>query len=179
MIFEEQFLKGLFTVKNFVTKDKRGVFVKTFHEDLFTSIGFTGKFTESYFSQSHKNVIRGMHFQIPPHDHEKLVYVTDGAILDVTLDLRKDSKTFGQYFKIVLNAFEQSVFIPKGCAHGFLTLSKTTTVVYNVTSVYRPNSDNGILWNSFACNWNIEEPIVSDRDAAFDSFQNFASPFLL
>lgn len=177
MSFEEQDIEGVFSINNFVSKDERGVFVKTYHYDSFAIIGFEGKFTESYYSHSYQNVIRGMHFQMPPNDHEKLVYVTEGIILDVILDLRKDSKTFGHYVSFVLNAFEKSVFIPKGCAHGFLTLSKTATVVYNVTSVYNSKSDNGILWNSFGFDWNCVSPILSNRDKTFNSFSYFNSPF--
>jgi dTDP-4-dehydrorhamnose 3,5-epimerase len=178
MSFEEQIIKGVYVINNFVAKDQRGIFVKTFHEDLFSSIGFTGKFSESYYSQSYKDVIRGMHFQLPPHDHEKLVYVIDGSILDVILDLRKESETYGQYVSIVLNAFEKSVFIPKGCAHGFLTLSKTATVVYNVTTVYNLNSDAGVLWNSFEFNWQVDNPIISSRDKCFLTLHEFKTPFL-
>ena len=177
MEFKELNIAGVFQIKNFIAKDNRGVFVKTFHEDQFVSLGFNGKFTESYYSQSVQNVIRGMHFQLPPNEHEKLVYVTEGKILDVILDLRKSSLTFGKYLSIELHEFGSSLFIPKGCAHGFLTLSNTATVVYNVTSIYNTKSDTGILWNSFGFDWGINNPILSDRDQSFFSFAEINSPF--
>lgn len=176
-MFQEQNIKGLYLIDNFTATDYRGVFVKTFHEELFKSICFDNKFRESYYSQSQKDVIRGMHFQLPPHDHEKLVFVSDGTILDVVLDLRKESETYLKYQSFILDAFGKSVFIPKGCAHGFLTLSKSATVMYNVTTVYNSIADTGILWNSFGFNWNIENPIISNRDQLFGKLPEFQSPF--
>lgn len=177
MEFKELGIAGLFEITNFVARDNRGIFVKTFHEADFKTIGFENQFAESYYSQSVKNVIRGMHFQTPPYDHEKLVYVTEGKITDVIVDLRKASSTFGKYINIQLEAFSNSVFIPKGCAHGFLTVSEMATVVYNVTTVYNPNHDTGIRWNSFGFNWIINNPIIAKRDQEFISFEEFKSPF--
>jgi dTDP-4-dehydrorhamnose 3,5-epimerase len=177
MTIEKTFLEGVFTIKNFFSQDNRGVFVKTFHKDIFDKNGLETQFTESYYSFSHKNVIRGMHFQQPPHDHSKLVYVTDGEILDVILDLRKDSITFGKYMTILLAQFSNSVYIPKGCAHGFLTLSDKATVIYNVSTIYNMAADTGIKWNSFGFNWNINTPILSVRDNSFIELKNFNSPF--
>lgn len=168
--FKELSIKGLYLVSNFLARDERGMFVKTFHENKFHEIGFNDYFKESYYSQSFKNVIRGMHFQISPFDHEKLVYVTAGKILDVVLDLRTKSPTYGKYEIIELNEFKHSVFIPKGCAHGFLTLSDKATVVYNVSTVYTPEADKGVLWKSFGFSWPAEYPIVSQRDTSFPHF---------
>jgi len=170
-------LSGVYVVENFTVRDFRGIFIKSFHEEQLKQIGFIGTFKESYYSQSTKNVVRGMHFQKPPNDHEKLVYVTEGTILDVILDLRLESKTYLEYITVELTAFGSSVFIPKGCAHGFATISDTATVVYNVSSVYNPISDSGVLWNSFGFNWPIEKPILSERDQSFDSVLNFKTPF--
>ena len=178
MNFKELNIGGVFEVDNFFVEDNRGFFVKTFHHEAFKKIGFEGLFEESYYSKSFKNVIRGMHFQLPPHEHEKLVYVTEGSILDVILDLRKESKTYGQFISIVLNENEKSVFIPKGCAHGFLTQSPSATVVYNVTTVYNKDSDAGILWNSFDFNWHLENPTLSSRDQSFTKFTDFKTPFI-
>ncbi len=177
MKFENLGIEGCYLVKNFVAHDKRGTFVKTFHEEDFRSEGLQTEFKESYYSLSKKNVIRGMHFQTPPHEHDKLVYVTHGEILDVVLDIRKASKTFGQFISVHLTALSDSIYIPKGCAHGFLTLSSEATVVYNVSTVYNPLADAGILWSSFGFDWQVKEPIVSDRDNSFESFEVFNSPF--
>lgn len=171
MNFKEQKIKGLYLLNNFVAKDTRGAFIKTFNSESFKHLGFAESFRESYYSKSHKNVIRGMHFQIPPFDHHKLVYVTHGQILDVVLDLRKSSNTFGEVLSFILNEEESSLLIPKGCAHGFLTLSDTATVVYNVTTVYNQSADSGIRWNSFGFNWDISDPIISARDLEFPLFK--------
>jgi len=170
--FIEQFIQGVFLVDNFIAKDARGLFVKTISASKLESISFQHSFKESYYSISYRNVIRGMHFQTPPYDHDKLVYVTDGNILDVVLDIRKSSPTYGKYISFNLSAFGSSVIVPKGCAHGFLTLSETATVVYNVTSEYAPTADNGILWNSFGFNWGVKDPIISERDNSFPEFSD-------
>jgi len=171
-------LKDVFVIDNFHSEDTRGTFVKTYNSDKLEEAGFGGTFKESYYSRSHRNVIRGMHFQIPPHDHEKLVYVTEGVIMDVVLDLRRNSNTYGRSISLKLTEFGRSVFIPKGCAHGFLTLSDTATVVYMVSSVYNQSSDNGILWNSFEFDWQVTSPVLSERDRSFQAFTHFESPFL-
>ena len=176
--FDTTGIKNVFVINNFHAKDERGIFVKTYHADKLTEIGFHDNFKESYYSVSYKNVIRGMHFQAPPYDHEKLVYVTSGNILDVVLDLRRNSPTFAKSVAVPLTEFGASVFIPKGCAHGFLTLSDTATVVYMVSSVYNSTSDSGVLWNSFDFDWPIEKPILSERDKSFVALNNFESPFL-
>ena len=171
-------IKDVFVIDNFHSEDIRGTFVKTYSSEKLATTGFDGIFRESYYSRSLKNVIRGMHFQIPPHDHEKLVYVTEGTIMDVVLDLRRNSNTFGRSVSVKLTEFGRSVFIPKGCAHGFLTLSDTATVVYMVSSVYNQSSDSGVLWNSFGFDWQVISPVLSERDKAFQAFTHFESPFL-
>ena len=177
MNFVHLAIDGVYEIHNFSVNDERGVFVKTFNEELFQKIDFKDSFKESYYSSSAKNVIRGMHFQLSPQEHEKLIYVTEGEILDVVVDLRKKSSTFKKFLTIKLSAFGSSIFIPKGCAHGFLTLSASATVVYNVTTIYSPSNDSGILWNSFGYNWDIEVPIISERDQSFKRLEDFKSPF--
>ncbi|TDN35803.1 dTDP-4-dehydrorhamnose 3,5-epimerase [Hymenobacter sp. UV11] len=170
-------IEGVFLLENFVSQDKRGTFVKTFHANAFRDQGLAIDFQESYYSVSHKDVIRGMHFQLPPHEHAKLVYVTHGSILDVVVDLRRTSATYGQHVAIPLTEHSHTIYIPKGCAHGFLTLSATATVVYNVTSVYAPQADAGIRWDSFGFEWPVQAPIISDRDAAFGSLASINAAF--
>lgn len=173
-------IEGVFLLENFKAEDDRGFFVKTFHEETFKANGLQTHFKESYYSISVRNVIRGMHFQLPPHDHEKLVYVTDGEILDVVLDIRNASPTYGQFLTVTLTEKSNSIYIPKGCAHGFLTISDRATVVYNVATVYQPTADAGIRWNSIGYDWQgINEPIISPRDWAFDSLSDLNSPFSL
>lgn len=160
-------------------KDKRGEFVKTIHEPTFQQAGLAWAFTESFYSTSAKDVLRGMHFQKPPHDHEKLVYVVVGRILDVVLDLRKSSKTYGKCFSIELSAEKRNaVYIGKGFAHGFLSLAQDSIVEYHTTTVQSREAEGGILWNSFGFDWGCENLIISDRDSAFDAFDNQTTYFL-
>ena len=171
-------IEGVFTIDNFHAEDTRGIFVKTYNAEKFKEAGVKEIFKESYYSKSFKNVIRGMHFQTPPHDHLKMVYVTEGEIMDVVVDLRRNSSTFGKNIAVNLKEFGRSVLIPKGCAHGFLTLTNTARVVYVVSSVYNQSADTGILWNSFGLDWGISSPIISERDRSFVQLSHFDSPFL-
>jgi len=110
-----------------------------------------------------------MHFQLPPHDHAKLVYVCNGEIIDVAVDIRKYSSTFGKYYKTILSSENsKSLYIGKGFAHGFLVVSDIATVIYQTTSVHSPEHDSGIHWKSFGYDWEgIEKPTTSDRDESF------------
>ena len=168
---------NLYEIKNDRFEDQRGLFVKTFHNELFEKNGLQTDFKESYFSVSKKGVIRGMHLQLPPYDHTKLVYVVAGEILDVVVDLRKDSSTYGQYFSTILSSKQaNSLYIGRGFAHGFLTLSESATVVYQTTTTYNADSDVGIRWNSFGFHWKqIQSPILSERDQKFPSLTEFGN----
>lgn len=159
-------LDGVFEIENRMFEDHRGMFVKTFHDGVFKEASLETEFKESFYSVSKKGVLRGMHFQLPPHDHAKLVYVTSGEILDVAVDIRKESATFGQYFSTKLSADNsKSLYLAKGFAHGFLTLSEFATVVYMTTTVHTPDSDAGIRWDSFGFDWgDIDHSLVSERD---------------
>ena len=171
-------LQGVFVVEQDVFKDKRGAFVKTFQRSFFTSHGLECDFCENYYTKSHEDVIRGMHFQTPPHDHAKLVTVIQGTIVDVILDIRRASPTYGQHVEIELSRENRrSIYIAKGLAHGFGTLSDSAIAYYMVTSEYAPEHDKGIRFDSFGCPWPITSPIVSDRDLAHVPFDQFVSPF--
>ncbi|MFW6016590.1 MAG: dTDP-4-dehydrorhamnose 3,5-epimerase [bacterium] len=173
-------LKGVFILKNQVFQDERGLFCKTYHYEFFKNNNICNNFKESYYSVSKKNVIRGMHFQLPPFDHDKLVYVPRGEVLDVILDLRKDSDTYGEYIEVNLSGENRlSVYIPKGLAHGFKSLKDNTITIYNVSTVYKQESDSGVRWDSFGMNWNIKNPIVSSKDKGLVEFNNFDSPFYI
>ena len=159
-------------------RDGRGSFTKTYHFSSFDKLGLEFECKEEYVSTSNQNVVRGMHFQSPPNDHNKIVYCLAGKVRDVILDIRKDSKTFGQCLAIELDADNPSaIYIPRGCAHGFLVISDAATMLYRVSTEHSPASDLGIRWNSFGFNWEIENPIISERDNLFPSFENFVSPF--
>jgi dTDP-4-dehydrorhamnose 3,5-epimerase len=178
MKIERTEIEGVYIIDNFNAADDRGLFVKTFNSNSFKENNLDFKIRESYYSISKKNVIRGMHFQLPPHDHEKLVYVPKGSILDVIVDLRKKSKTYKKFISVNLSdENKKSIFIPKGLAHGFKSLENDTITVYNVATEYNPIADMGIKFDSFGFNWETEEPIVSERDSAFDFFNEFKTPF--
>jgi dTDP-4-dehydrorhamnose 3,5-epimerase len=170
-------IMGVCLIENFEFYDERGGFIKTFSRELFEFSGISFTPVEIYYSISKKNVIRGMHFQIPPKEHSKLIYVTAGRIIDVILDLRKASPTFGKYISVTLTACKNSIYIPAGCAHGFKALDDGICVVYNQTSSYSKEHDSGILWNSFGFDWQTENPILSERDKNLINFNQFTSPF--
>lgn len=170
--------EGLLIIRHKVFSDNRGLFVKTYNQEIFKQLNIDIEIKERYYSVSHKNVIRGMHFQTPPEDHIKLVTVVAGKILDVVLDIRKHSKTFGKSFSIKIDAKEgKTIYIPKGFAHGFLSLEDNTIVEYNQTTGYAPNSDSGIRYDSFDFDWNTAIPVISERDQSFVSFNQFKNPF--
>ncbi|MFW5879598.1 MAG: dTDP-4-dehydrorhamnose 3,5-epimerase family protein [bacterium] len=173
-------IEGVCIIRNLKKSDIRGAFTKIFNEDSFKEANLAFEFKESFYSINKKNVIRGMHFQKPPHDHEKLIYVPQGNLLDVLLDLRKKSKTFGEYITISLSDKDnKSIYIPKGLAHGFKSLKENTIMIYNVTSVYNSKSDSGIRFDSFGFDWNTEDAIISSRDLSLPPFSvfNLSNPF--
>jgi dTDP-4-dehydrorhamnose 3,5-epimerase len=147
---------------------------------IFQEINLDFEIRESYFSVSKKNVIRGMHFQLPPHDHEKLVYVPFGSIIDVVVDLRKKSQTYMEFISIELSADNRkSIFIPKGLAHGFRSLEDNTITVYNVATEYDSKSDKGVKFDSFGFDWKTDAAIMSIRDKGFITLDRFCenNPF--
>jgi dTDP-4-dehydrorhamnose 3,5-epimerase len=165
---------------NLTTKsDTRGKFVKYFIKKLLFNLNTKLDVHEEYYSISHKNVLRGMHFQIPPYENTKLIICVKGKIQDVILDLRKSSPTFGQYISFILDSNEpQLLVIPNGCAHGFYSFENDTIVLYKVTSSYQPDYDHGIRWNSFGAVWPSLKPILSERDKNLPSLEHFDSPFI-
>ena len=158
--------------------DDRGRFVKTFHDTALQEAGIHFTLRESYFSLSHKDVIRGMHFQTPPHQHSKIVFCPKGAILDVIIDLRTSSPTYGKFHAGELSeANHRAYYIPEGFAHGFKALTDDAMTYYLVSSEYDKESDTGIRWDSFGFDWNAGSPIVSARDRSFMELARFQSPF--
>lgn len=171
-------IAGVHVLRPTVQRDARGIFVKIVHEDIFAAHGLPARFAEQYYSVSTSNVLRGLHFQTPPHDHYKLVTCLEGDVFDVVVDLRQGSETFGRHEGFALEgARGDSVFIPAGCAHGFYVRSDSATVLYNVSTVYAPSHDTGIRWDSVGIAWPCDAPIVSERDAAFMLFADFKTPF--
>ncbi len=133
---------------------------------------------ESFYSGSAKGVVRGMHFQTPPFDHNKLVFPILGEIYDVAVDMRKESSTYGQHFGLHMNAeTPQALWIPKGFAHGFQALTEGATLYYLLDSSYQPEADTGVLHDSVGVEWPLPIQSVSERDLSFMSFGDFKSPF--
>ena len=165
-------------IEVFHSKDDRGEFTKIFNADEFERMGIGSDFQESYYTKSAKGVIRGMHFQTPPYGHAKLVHVIAGEIIDVVLDIRKNSQTYGKITEIHLSAQDaKALYIPEGYAHGFRSMQENTIVSYYVTSGYERDNDKGIRWDSIGYEWNETEPILSERDLQFPAFGEFESPF--
>jgi dTDP-4-dehydrorhamnose 3,5-epimerase len=159
-------------------RDERGLFVKTYHAEAWRAAGIELSMREEYYSVSARNVIRGMHFQVPPEDHTKLVYCVAGRVLDVVLDLRRSSPSLGQWAVRELSAENRwMLLIPPGVAHGFLSLVDGATLVYKTTTMHSPVHDAGIRWDSFGFDWGVSAPLVSPRDAAFPPLTGFETPF--
>ncbi len=162
-----------------VFTDERGTFVKPYHKETFEKAGLSPHFEESVYSISHKDVIRGMHFQTPPQDHAKLVYVPHGAILDVILDIRKGSPTYGQFESVELSDENyRMVYIPKGFAHGFISLKDNSCTTYLQSTMRSAEHEAGIHINSFGMEWGVENPILSKRDKEFPALETFDTPFI-
>lgn len=169
-------LNGVYIIKNPIFNDVRGTFTKIYNEDQFGEFNICTDFKESYYTVSKKNVIRGMHFQRPPYDHNKLVYVPKGKIIDVILDLRQNSSTYKKFITVELSDSNgHSIYIPKGLAHGFKSLEDDTIAVYQVSTVYNSNYDSGVRYDSFGMDWNVDELIISDRDMEFMELDKFKS----
>ena len=168
-------IKDVVTFKLYKFYDQRGSFLKIFSKDyLFKNYGLNFKVEEFFYSTSCQKVIRGMHFQKKPYEQAKIIYVSKGSITDVLLDLRKDSETYLNYDSIELNSkSDMFLYIPKGIAHGFLTNEENSIVNYLVDNVYFSKKEDGILWNSFGFNWNIDDPIISDRDSSFQTLNEY------
>lgn len=171
-------IHGVYEIEMFHAQDERGSFTKSFHRQTLEAHQLNGDFRESYFSVSSPGAIRGMHFQLPPHDHQKLVYCNAGALLDVVLDLRKGSPTYGKTASFELSGENhKALYIPTGIAHGFKAVKENTMMTYLTGTEYAPEHDAGIRFDSFGFDWSEPRPIVSERDRRFPKFTNFESPF--
>lgn len=156
--------------------DERGMFCKIVPNEYVGQSSF--KICELFYSSSRKDVIRGMHFQKPPNAQAKLVTVIKGRILDVILDLRKNSKSYGNFVSFDLKEGDgKAILIPKGFAHGFLGKDSENVVLYITDSKYSREAEDGLRYDSFGFNWEISNPIISRRDAAFSKYEDFISPF--
>jgi dTDP-4-dehydrorhamnose 3,5-epimerase len=171
-------IAGCFEIDCESSSDNRGRFVKTFQSGVLHELGLREDWKEEYYSISARNVVRGMHFQTPPKQYAKLVYCLCGAVLDVVLDLRKASPTYGRAVGFELSARKANmIYMSEGLAHGFVSLSDDTIMQYKVTSVYAPANDQGVLWSSFGFDWPIAQPVISQRDLLHPPLAEFETPF--
>lgn len=181
MIADQIKIDGLFVFESRKFHDDRGYFFESFNQNNFEkAIGKSVSFVQDNISFSSKNVLRGLHLQAPPYAQGKLVSVVKGSVLDVAVDIRKSSPTFGQHFKIILSSENGLQFwIPEGFAHGFLALEDNTIFSYKCTNYYHPASELSLRWDDKDLNidWNTTSPIISDKDAVNKLFSNFVSPF--
>ncbi len=175
-------LPGLVLIEPRQFSDNRGYFFESYQQELFEQNGINCSFVQDNQSLSKKNVLRGLHFQVPPFEQGKLVRVIKGAALDVIVDIRKDSHSFGKYVSVLLNEENHHMlWIPPGFAHGFLSLTDDTIFYYKCTNYYNRSSEGGILWNDkeLAIDWKAVNPIVSEKDLQLPSFKNLNSPFTI
>lgn len=158
--------------------DRRGSFIKPFNATAFGKAGLETGFKECYLSTSGPNVLRGMHFQLPPFDGAKLVFCVAGEVFDVALDLRIGSPAYGCFTTCVLSdRYATAVFLPPGVAHGFAVVRAPATLVYCVSTEHSPEYDSGVLWNSCGISWPLQDPVLSERDKKHATLQQFPSPF--
>lgn len=181
MKFTEGKIKGLWIIEPQIFGDERGYFLESFRWDLFREFtGFKGDFVQDNESLSSKGVLRGLHFQKPPMAQAKLVRVVCGSVMDVVVDIRKNSPTYGQSETILLDSLEKKIFfVPEGFAHGFQTLEDHTIFQYKCSNYYSKEHEMGLQWNdeSLQVSWIEDDFIISEKDQNQLSFSSFKSPF--
>ncbi len=170
-------ITDLFIIENNkIFDDERGLFFESWNDQKLKNLSLTNNFKQDNISISKKNVLRGLHIQLKPKSQLKLVQVLKGKALDVIVDLRKDSPTFGQHEKILLDSIERKiVWIPEGCAHGFLSLEENTIFSYKCNKSYNANYEITLNWNDpdLNINWKIKKPIISKKDKKGISLKDF------
>jgi len=173
-------IPDLYIVKPNVFEDHRGYFFESYNKENFLRNGIDQNFVQDNESKSAKGVLRGLHFQKPPFAQGKLVRVMRGSVLDVAVDIRINSPTYGQWASVELTQDNKWMYwVPPGFAHGFVTLEDNTVFFYKCTNVYNKDSEGSILWNDPNLNidWKVENPILSDKDQTSPLFKDFVSPF--
>ena len=178
---ETTILEGIVIVMPDVFTDERGFFMETFQEKRYQELlGSDIHFVQDNFSSSKKGVLRGLHYQAPPFGQGKLVQVLQGKVLDVAVDIRFGSPTFGKHITVELSEENRKqVFIPEGFAHGFVVLSDSALFSYKCTNIYSKEHDRGILWDdpALGIDWKIDSPLVSDKDSNHPTLKDSAKEF--
>lgn len=179
MILEKTHIDDIILLSPRVYEDERGYFMESYNQKKI-EILIKDRFVQDNESMSCKNTLRGLHLQLPPHAQSKLVRVIKGSILDIAVDLRKDSESYGQHFKSILSGEnKKQLYIPKGFAHGFLSLEDDTILSYKCSDYYNADSEASILWNDPDLNidWGIKDPILAEKDRIAKNFATFENPF--
>lgn len=174
------FIEGLLVIQPQIFYDSRGYFYEPYNKKAFAEAGINEEFVQDNQSLSQKGVLRGLHFQNPPHAQAKLLRILQGAIWDVAVDIRKSSPTYGKYFGIELSAENKTVFyVPKGFAHGFLTLEDNTLLLYKCSDFYNKSSEESLIWNDpdVAISWEISNPVLSEKDLNGKKLMDLKSQF--
>jgi len=181
MIIQKGKLNGIFIITLQPRIDERGFFVRSFDSNIFRENGLDRPWVQENHSRSmQRGIIRGLHLQIPPYCETKLIRCIRGSFLDVFADLRKESTTFGQWESVELSEDNyKMIFIPKGFAHGFCTLTNISEAVYKVDNFYSPAHEIGIIWNDpdIAINWPVSDPVLSRKDKNNTTFKEFIGKF--
>lgn len=178
LIFRDAGLPGCYDIALRAGEDARGRFAKTFHAPSFAAAGLATDFVEAFHTMSRRGVLRGMHLQLPPHAHAKLVSCVAGEVFDVLLDLRVGSPSYGAHRVFELRDDEpRAIYVAPGVAHGFYAVSDRAVVTYMVTTVHAPAHDAGVRWDSIGVQWPGAEPALSPRDRDLPAFADFESPF--
>lgn len=182
MTFTETAIKDLFVIEPKIWKDNRGYFFESYNQKLFKDAGIDADFVQDNQSLSQRGALRGLHAQADPYAQGKLVRVIQGRVLDIAVDIRKNSPTYGRYVSIELSGENQLMFwVAPGFLHGFLTLEDDTIFAYKVTNLYDKPSEIGVLWNDPDLNidWGINQAdiILSEKDLQLPLFKDFNTPF--
>jgi len=171
-------LDGVCLIKPDVFKDARGFFLETYHQDRYREHGIDVDFVQDNFARSDRDVLRGMHYQIK-RSQAKLIWVAQGDIFDVVVDVRKDSSTFGQWQGFPLSSKNHhQLFVPSGFAHGYCVKSRSACVIYKCSDFYFPENEAGLIWNDPAVGieWPVEDPILSEKDQNLPNLENALIP---
>ena len=183
MKFIKTEISDVYILEPLVFEDNRGYFLESYNQKKFEEVVGKTSFVQDNESKSSKGVLRGLHFQKPPFEQAKLVRCIEGEVLDVAVDIRKNSKTYGKHISVLLSGEnKRQLFVPRGFAHGFLVLSESATFAYKVDNIYAPEFDSGIRWNDKELNiqWGMDdsEVVISAKDAELPFLSEFESPFI-
>jgi dTDP-4-dehydrorhamnose 3,5-epimerase len=173
--FAKSSIDGVYLISPKVYGDERGFFMEAYAKGAFESVGLRGDMVQQNHSRSVKGVLRGLHFQTKPFAQAKLVRCTRGEILDVAVDLRRESPTLGKWIAVSISEFNKNMhYVPRGFAHGFLTISDIAEVQYSVDNEYAPTQEGGVAWNDpqLAIKWPVTNPILSERDKKWPRFRD-------